>query len=222
MRIELPSGTPAILATPADGRVPTRGIVVAPDIGGIRPLFDDLCQRLADDHGWAVCSPEPWPGRESLTLEERLESVDTLADDDVLGDLTAAADATGADPVAVIGFCMGGMYTLKAAGTGRFDRACAFYGMIRVPEKWRGDGHAEPLAAVAADGAAPVLGIFGTADQWTPADDIDDLESAGAEVVRYPGADHGFVHDASRPAHRADYAADAWRRVVSFLSSTEG
>jgi dienelactone hydrolase len=37
--------------------------------------------------------------------------------------------------------------------------------------------------------------------------------------VRYEGAEHGFVHDASRPAHRADDAADAWRRVIAFLGS---
>jgi dienelactone hydrolase len=37
-------------------------------------------------------------------------------------------------------------------------------------------------------------------------------------VVTYEGADHGFVHDDSRPTHRADDAADAWRRAVDFLS----
>lgn len=218
-RIELPSGTTATLATPADGRTPSRGLVVAPDIGGLRPLFDDLCQQLADDHGWAVCAPEPWPGREDMPLEDRLGAVGELRDNDVLGDLAAAADATGVEPVGIIGFCMGGMYTLKAAGTGRFDRAAPFYGMIRVPEQWRGADQGEPLDAVKAEGAAPVLAVIGTDDQWTPPADVDALEAAGAEVVRYAGAEHGFVHDPSRPAHRADYAADAWRRVITFLSS---
>ena len=192
-------------------------MVVAPDIGGLRPLFDDLCQRLADEHGWAVCAPEPWPGRESTTLEERLGAVGTLVDEEVLADLTAAADATEADPVAVLGFCMGGMYAMKAAGTGRFDRAVAFYGMIRIPEQWRSATQSEPLDAVRADGAAPVLAIVGTDDIWTPPDDVAALEAAGAEVVRYEGAEHGFVHDPSRPAHRADDAADAWRHVVTWL-----
>ena len=213
----LPSGTPAYRATPADGRPTTRGVVLIPDIGGLRPLFSDLCQQLADDHGWSVCAPEPWPGREHLTLEERLASVGTLDDAALLADLEAAADATGADPVGVLGFCMGGMYTLKAAGTGRFHRAAAFYGMIRIPEQWQSDTQGEPLDAVTADGAAPVLAIIGTSDQWTPTEDVDALEAAGAEVVRYAGADHGFVHDPSRPAHRADYAADAWRRVVTWI-----
>jgi carboxymethylenebutenolidase len=217
MRISLPSGTSAELARPSDGREPSRGVVVAPDIGGLRPLFDDLCQRLADDHGWVVCAPEPWPGREHMALEERLGAVGTLVDEAVLADLTAAADATGAEPVGIIGFCMGGMYTLKAAGTGRFDRAVAFYGMIRIPEQWRSPTQGEPLEGVRRAGAAPVLAIIGNDDVWTPPDDVDALEAAGAEVVRYPGAEHGFVHDPDRPAHRPDAAADAWRRTVTWL-----
>ena len=59
-----------------------------------------------------------------------------------LADLAAAADLLGVEPVGVTGFCMGGMFTLKAAGTGRFHRAVAFYGMVRVPEHWRSADHA--------------------------------------------------------------------------------
>ena len=44
-------------------------------------------------------------------------------------------------------------------------------------------------------------------------------EALGVHVVRYEGADHGFVHDPSRPTHRPDDAADAWRRVIGFLSA---
>lgn len=216
-RIALPSGTAAELAVPSDERASRRGLVVSPDIGGLRPLFADLCQSLADEHGWTVCAVEPWPGRETMSLEERLDAVDSLHDDDVLADLVAAADATGVEPVAVLGFCMGGMYAMKAARLDRFDRVVSFYGMIRVPDRWQSEHHTEPIDAVRGDDATPVLAIVGTNDEWTPADEVDELEAAGAEVVRYAGAEHGFVHDPGRPAHRADYAADAWRRVVRWL-----
>ena len=43
-------------------------------------------------------------------------------------------------------------------------------------------------------------------------------EAAGVTVLRYEGADHGFVHDPSRPAHRAEDAADAWQQAIAFLS----
>jgi carboxymethylenebutenolidase len=218
MRISLPSGTPAERAVPAAGDA-TAGLVLLPDIGGLRPLFDDLAQRLADDLSRVVVAPEPFPGRERLTIDERLAAVAGLADHAVLGDAAAAADATGFDHVDVIGFCMGGMYTFKAAGTGRFERAAALYGMIRLPEGWRSPTQAEPLDALASNLRGKVMAIIGTADPYTPADDVDALESLGAEVVRYEGAEHGFVHDPSRPAHRADDAADAWRRVEAFLTA---
>ncbi len=213
----LPSGTPAYRAVPSE---PTRGLVIAPDIGGLRPLFTEMCDRLATEHGWAVAAVEPWPGRESLTLEERLASVATLDDAAVQADITAAADALGIEPVAVMGFCMGGMFALKAAAGGRIDRAVSFYGMVRLPDHWRSAtmGHAlEALTSAGDDGPAPVLFLTGTEDPWVSADDAAALAATGAEVVRYPGADHGFVHDASRPAHRPDDAADAWRRVAAFL-----
>jgi carboxymethylenebutenolidase len=113
---------------------------------------------------------------------------------------------------------MGGMLTLKAAGTGRFHRAVAFYGMLKVPDHWKGDGNVEPLDAVQALGACPAMAIVGTVDQWTPPADVAAAEAVGVTVVRYEGADHGFVHDDSRPAHRAADAADAWQRAIAFLT----
>jgi len=206
--------------------VATAGIVLHPDIMGIRPLFDDLCRRLAT-HGYAVCAPEPFAhldNRDELDPPARLAKVNELEDSVQIGNLERAADYLvvhdDVSDVAVLGFCMGGMYALKAAATGRFDRAVAFYGMIRVPEAWRSPELQEPLD-VAAD-VCPTLALFGTEDPWTPAADIQALRDAWSdrpdcEVVVYEGADHGFVHDADRPAHRAEDAADAWSRVLPFL-----
>ena len=220
MRITLPSGTPAELASPEHPS--GLGIALHPDIGGLRPLFDDLCARLAAEQGWAVCAPEPFPGRETMTLEERMAAMAGLDDERQLGALREAAGATGCERVSVIGFCMGGMYTLKAAGNAApppFERAVAFYGMIRVPEQWRGPGHGEPLDALRRPEACPVLAIIGERDVWTPPDDVAALDALpNVTVVRYPEAEHGFVHDPDRPAHRAADAADAWRRTVQFLN----
>jgi carboxymethylenebutenolidase len=213
VRITLPSGTPAELAFP-DGD-PTRGVALHPDIGGLRPLFDEMCARLARDYGWAVCAIEPFPGQEHLPMEKRLEASPDL--DRVLGDLAAAADATECERVAVMGFCMGGMQTFRAAGTGRFDRAASFYGMISPPPQWRAPGN-DPLDALRRPDACPTLAILGGQDKWTPPDAIEQLRALNhVEVALYPEADHGFVHDPDRPAHRPDDAADAWGRVAQFL-----
>jgi carboxymethylenebutenolidase len=117
---------------------------------------------------------------------------------------------------------MGGMNVYRAAGTGRFDRAVSFYGMIRPPEPWSSPGD-DPLDALARPECCPVLALCGGADRWTPPADIEDLRAVGDHitVVVYDQADHGFVHDASRPVHRAEDAGDAWRRVSDFLGGNE-
>jgi carboxymethylenebutenolidase len=218
MREQLPSGTPIEVSRPTD-RDPSRGLVLIPDIGGLRPLFDDLVARLANENGWAVAAVEPFPGREQMTLEERMNAMAALDDDGQLADVLAAADVLAVEPVGVLGFCMGGMYTMKAASTGRFDRAVPFYGMIRVPDAWRGPKQRDALDMLreSPGTAERVLAVIGTADPYTPPDDVKALEEAGATVVRYEGAEHGFVHDASRPAHRPNDAADAWRRAIEWL-----
>lgn len=205
------------------------GLALIPDIGGVRPLFDDLCRRLAT-HGLAVCAVEPFARipaaeREKMQIDDRLARVRELYDDVQLGDVAEAADylaaADGVHSVGVMGFCMGGYYALKAGATGRFDRAVSFYGMVRTPEAWQGPGHAAPLDSIAK--VCPTLYIAGDADPWAPADDVEALRAAWSgrrdcKVIVYRGGiDHGFVHDPDRPAHRPDEAADAWRQALSWL-----
>lgn len=217
---------PAVHARP-DG-MPRAGVVVHPDIMGVRPLFEDLCRRLAT-HDLAVIAVEPFARipeaeRGSLDPAARMGRIAELVDETQLADLEAAADYLvvhdDVTHVAVIGFCMGGHFTLKAAASGRFDRAVAFYGMVRVPDAWKGAGVGEPLECVFA--ACPTLAIFGSVDPWTPAEDIDALRACWAgrddcEIVVVEGADHGFVHDPEREAHRADDAAQAWDRALAWI-----
>lgn len=217
MRITLPSGTPAEIVRHES---PTMGLVVAPDIFGLRPLFDGLVQRFSDEWGMSVCAVEPFPGRNlGAEVEPRFAAVPALSDDDNLRDLLEAADALGTDTVGLIGFCMGGMYCFKAAKVERFARIVSFYGMITLPEAWRGPGQAEPLGVMMAGYPEQVLAIIGGRDHYTPESDVDQLRSTGAQVVVYPDADHGFAHDASRPAHRVDDASDAFARTRDWLLS---
>jgi carboxymethylenebutenolidase len=203
------------------------GVVLVPDVHGLRPLMEDLCRRLAT-HGLALCAPEPYariiPAGGSLSSEERMARGAELHDDVVLEDLAEAADHLAAadhvGTVSVMGFCLGGSYALKAAASGRFERAVAFYGLIRTLSLWTGGGQRDALDVAA--GACPTLAIFGEVDPYTPAADIDALRNAWAgrpdhKVVVYPGADHAFAHDPDRPEHRAGDAADAWRKALAFL-----
>lgn len=215
MRIVLPSGTPAEI----DRRgIAERGLVVAPDIFGLRPLFDDFVARIAAEWNVPVVAVEPFPGRDlGPEVELRFAAVPTLRDDDHLRDLHEAADALGTPIVGLIGFCMGGMYCFKSAVSDRFARIASFYGMIRVPPAWGSDGHREPLQCLRSGHADRVLAVVGGRDPYTPTDDVEALRAAGVTVREYPDAEHGFAHDASRPAHRAADAADAFAAAREWL-----
>lgn len=219
MRTTLPSGTAAEIARADSNEIGSAieiGIALHPDIMGLRPLFDEHVARLASE-GFTTCAIEPWPGQEDVPLEKRMEmSVDL---DRVLGDLEAAADATECERVGVLGFCMGGMEAFRAAGTGRFHRAVAFYGMIVPPEAWRVPGR-DPLDMLRRPEACRTLAVLGGQDPYTPPDDIKLLrELSNVETAVYPEAEHGFAHAPERPSHRADDAADAWSRALDFFRS---
>jgi len=216
---------PAVHARP-DG-MPRAGVVLHPDIAGLRPLFDDIARRLAT-HGLSVCAVEPFagiPSDERVTTEQRFAHVADLSDQQQLEMLSSAADLLviedGVSRVSVVGFCMGGLYAFKAAAADRFDAAVSFYGMLRTPPDWQGAGHSiEPLAV--AEQMCPTLAIFGSADPYTPPEDIAALRTAwrdrhDCEIVVIDDAEHGFVHDPDRPAHRPAEAAQCWERAINWM-----
>jgi carboxymethylenebutenolidase len=76
---------------------------------------------------------------------------------------------------------------------------------------------------LAKDYSAPVLGMFGGADQHITADSIagfrSALDAAGVanDLVTYDGAPHSFF-DRTAEQH-ADASADAWRRMLEFIQA---
>jgi carboxymethylenebutenolidase len=219
MRITLPSGTAAELVESPSGSTAT-GLVITPDIFGLRPLFDEMAERLAHEWDLTVCVVEPFPDHElGDDVEPRFAAVSELDDATHLRDLEEGADATGCATIGLMGFCMGGMYCLKSARSDRFDRIAAFYGMIRLPDDWKGPGHREPLDALAAGHDERVLAVIGDLDPYTPPADVAVLEGTAATLVRYPEAEHGFAHAPERPAHRPTDAADAFTRARTWLTT---
>jgi dienelactone hydrolase len=217
-RTVLASGTPALVRSA--GGPARRGVVVVPDVFGLSPVFEDIADRLAAEVGAAVGVLEPFPGNEAMTLPERLESgVRDLDESRVLGDARDLADHLDVEPVAILGVCIGGMLAMRGAASGRFDRVVSLYGMVHVPAQWQGGGKGDPLAAVtAASAKVPVLAFAGTDDEFVPEAHLDELASAGADVRRFAGASHGFVHDPRRPNHDARAAKEVWGAVGEFLA----
>ena len=136
--------------------------------------------------------------------------------------LASAADCTGR--IGVIGFCMGGGFALLTAASG-YAAAAINYGQL--PR--------DPDSALA--GACPIVGNYGGRDPSLKgvADRLEAvLDKAGAthDIKEYPAASHAFLNDAEtgprllRPLLRVAgigpepvSAADAWRRIESFLAT---
>ena len=94
MRIVLPSGTPAEIDQSAVN--PSMGLVIIPDIFGLRPLFEEMVAKLAKEWNMAVIAFEPFPGRTfSDDVAERFAAMSQLDDDVIFRDAMQAADALG-------------------------------------------------------------------------------------------------------------------------------
>ena len=218
MRITLPSGTECEIDKTVPN--PKMGLVIAPDIFSLRGLYDVLVKRLANDWQMAVCAVEPFPGKTlGPEIEPRFAAVPELDDDKHLRDLHEAADALGTAEVGLMGFCMGGMYCFKSARSDRFKKIISFYGMITVPDGWKSATQGEPLKYLENGNIDRVLAIIGGKDHYTPPADVAELIRLNVETEIYPEAEHAFAHDASRPAHRAQDAANAYEKTYNWLIS---
>ncbi len=216
MRITLPSGTQCEIDRTVKN--PAMGLVIAPDIFGLRELYDELVARFASEWNMAVCAVEPFPGLAlGPEIEPRFASVPTLNDEIHLRDLHEAADALSTPIVGLIGFCMGGMYCFKSARSERFKKIVSFYGMITIPNSWQSATHGEPLHYLQTGNAEKVLAIIGGKDHYTPPADVAELQKHGVRTEIYSDAEHGFAHDASRPAHRALDAKNAFALARAWL-----
>lgn len=214
-RANLSSGTPVFRADP-DVAV-ERGVVILPDIGGLSPNLERIASDVAESCAAAVAVVELFPGNEHLTFPERLEfGLRDISEPRALADAVEAAALLRVEPVAVMGFCIGGALAMRAVHVGRFDQVVAWYGMVHLPPPWAGD-KGNPLDAVRR-AEVPVLQVAGDADEFISGADLDELEAAGATVWRVAGAKHAFAHDPAHPNHDAAAAATMWNAVAGVLS----
>lgn len=203
------------------------GVVIAPDVRGLHPFYEELAERFASAGVHAIAFD--YFGRTAGT-ERRADEFDYMphvrqtTPERVFADITASRahleKETKARRTFVLGFCFGGRIAfLSSAKVPGLAGVVGFYGRLgkRENDPW-------PVPAEQARRmGAPVLGLFGGDDPGIPATDIaafnDALRAAKLPqyIHTYPGAPHSFF-DRTFKEHKAE-CDDAWRRVIAFMNT---
>jgi carboxymethylenebutenolidase len=217
----------AALAEAPPGR--QGGIVILPDVRGLYPFYSELAERFAEAGYHAIVMD--YFGR-TAGLGPRDEHFEYMphvqrltvpgVQQDVAAAIAALRERTGARAVAIVGFCLGGFESFLA-GADMPDLAAVvgFYGVLTGSRF----GILGPLER-AGDIRAPLLGLFGGADQAIPVEQVEEFDArlteAGLDhdIHVYPGAPHSFFD--RRYEDHAEATEDAWRRMLGFLERHTG
>lgn len=216
----------AALAESPEGRKP--GVLILPDVRGLYRFYSELAERFAQaghhaiviDYFGRTAGLGP-RGADFDYMPHVMKTTVEQVQADASAALTALRDRTGVSGAATVGFCFGGLLSFVAGANPelRLDGVVGFYG----PLDGSRFGITGPLQ-VAGKITCPVLGLFGSADEAIPTDQVEAFESRLAEagidheIHVYPGAPHSFFD--RKFDEYAEISEDAWRRVLSFLGAT--
>lgn len=230
IKVPTPDGAmPAYRAQPAGVANPPVVLVVH-EIFGVHEYIKDTCRRLAKI-GYMAIAPELYARygdpSQLKNVQEAMALAAKASDAQLMADLDACvawarANGGNADRLGITGFCRGGRTAwLYAAHQPALKAAVAWYGQLdgapnaNTP-RW-------PLD-IAAELKAPVLGLYGGADQGIPLSDVDAMREAVAkaggksQLHVYPEAPHAF-HADYRPSYRKEPAEDGWRRLREWFTA---
>jgi carboxymethylenebutenolidase len=220
---------PAYRALPENGG-PFPVILVVQEIFGVHEHIKDICRRLAK-LGYLAVAPELYARQGDVSKitdfrEIFSKVVSKVPDKQVMSDLDATvawAKGTGKGDVAKLGttgYCWGGRIVwLYAAHNPDLKAGVAWYGRLV------GDAdelHPKHPIDVVSSIKAPILGLYGEADQGISVASVDKMRAAlkeagkTAEIVLYPETPHAFFAD-YRPSYRKDKAEDGWKRMLEWF-----
>jgi carboxymethylenebutenolidase len=202
------------------------GVAILPDIRGLHPYYEHLAAAFADAgvHALAIDlygrTAGPAHRGDDFDWKPHREQA---TDAGVRADVDAAAEelrGRGASRVFTVGFCFGGRHSFLYGTQEGVAGVVGFYGW-----PMRGDDESPSPIDHARAGAfrAPVLALYGGADEGIPPEDAhafaQALSDAGAlqETVVYDDAPHSFF-DRSMEQF-ADACEDAWHRVLRFMGT---
>lgn len=210
------------------GPFPT--LLVVQEIFGVHEHIKDICRRLAK-LGYLAIAPELYyrqgdPGKYTSIPDLVKALVSKVPDAQVMSDLDAcvawvkASGFGNTGKLGITGFCYGGRIVwLYTAHNPQIKAGVAWYGRIVSAVTPNTPRH--PID-VADQLHAPVLGLYGGADQGIPNDTVEKMQAAlkkagsKSEIVVYPDTPHAFNAD-YRPSYREGPAKDGWKRMQDWF-----
>ena len=194
------------------------GVLLIQEYWGINEHIRDLADRFASE-GYLCVAPDLYRGRIAADKDEAATLMQALPIEDGMETIRKAMDAAKEsyriEAFAIIGFCMGGTFALRAAcEIPELKAAAPFYGDI-------------PQEDVLKQLKVPTLFIAGERDAWINPQKVNGLKEVAkkydlpVEVVSYD-ADHAFFNDTRPQVYDAEAAADAWRRVLNHFEKQLG
>ena len=221
---------PAYYAVPkSGGRRPV--VLVVGEVWGNHEHIKDVVRRMAKEGYFAVAN-EPYHRIGELwkltDIKEVLAGANKLSDEEAFKDLDATLawaeknSRANAERVGITGFCRGGrMVWMYSTHQSKVDAGVAWYGGLSPAMP------AQPKTPIDVAGGlkAPVLGLYGGADQGIPLDQVEKLRATlksggkaaqASEIHLYDGMPHAFNAD-YRPSYRKEAADDGWKRMLAWF-----
>ncbi len=205
------------LARPS-GNGPWPGLLVIQEWWGLDAQTKSIADRFAGA-GYLAFAPDVYhgelapmgDGETAMRLVQKYGPQTPEALQGVFDALAAHPDCTG--KVGSVGFCFGGRMSLALGLRRPLSAVCTFYG-----------GGMQQLFDQMSALKAPVLGLFGDADQSIPVGTVQQfdelLDTLGLEhtIIVYPNSGHAFFRDSDPKVYKPEAAADAWARVTAFFA----
>jgi carboxymethylenebutenolidase len=219
---------------PAYRAAPTKGenfpvILVVQEIFGVHEHIKDICRRFAK-LGYLAVAPELYARQGDVSkltaFPDILKIVAKVPDEQVMNDIDATvawAKKSGkgnTDKLGVTGFCWGGRIVwLYSAHNPNLKAGVAWYGrLVGMAD----DLHPKHPVELAGSLKAPVLGLYGGADDGIPVSTVEQMRKAlkeakqPSEIIVYPDTPHGF-HADYRPSFRKKEAEEAWKKALEWF-----
>jgi len=211
------NSVPGYLATPTGaGTFPA--LLVIQEWWGLDAQTKSIADRFAGE-GYLSFAPDLYHGElaapgdadKATSLKDKYGPTAPDELEKIFEALQSHPDCSG--KIGSVGFCFGGRMSLTLGLRRPLDAVCTFYG-----------GGMQTIFDQMHNLRAPVLGLFGDADQSIPVGTVEQFDkllnklNIEHEIIVYPNSGHAFFRDSDPNVYKPEAAHDAWERVTKFFA----